>query len=147
MAYAPTPVQGSSIHMKQASGLTSYTKIEGVMDASESAEDADTIDATPIDSAAEVSLTGFAKPGSLNLTLAVDFKHNTHAALSNAAYATGSAKLVDLQYRLNDATNATTRTWLNASVSKFDAKLAAKSVQQASVAIKLNGTPTNVAGS
>jgi hypothetical protein len=146
MAYAPTAVQGSSVKFKQASGITAYTVIPGVTDASESGEDADTIDVTPIDSASEVTLTGFAKPGSLALTLAVDLKNNVHQALQACAIGTGSAKLCDIQYALNDATTASTRTWTSASVSKFEMKLGAKGAQTANVTIKLSGSPTNTAG-
>jgi hypothetical protein len=147
MAYAPTAVQGSSVKFKQASGITTFTVVPGCTDASESAEDADTIDATPIDSASEVALTGFAKPGSLTLALAVDLKNNVHQALQACAVGTGSAKLCDIQYSLNDATTASTRTWTSASVSKFEVKLTAKGVQIANCTIKLSGSPTNVAGS
>lgn len=147
MPYAPSAVQGAFIQFKQASGITTYTTIPGVLSAKESAEDADTIDVTPIDSASEVTLTGFSKPGSLQLELAVDLKNNVHQALHACAVATGTAKQCDIKYNLNDATTDSTREWVTASVSKFEMDLSAKSGQKANVTIKLSGTPTNTAGS
>mgnify|MGYP000411500596 CR=1 FL=1 len=147
MAYAPIAVQGSKVQFKQTTGITTYTDVPGCLSYEESAEDADTIDLTPIDSSAEVSLTGFLKPGSATMQLAYDPKNNVHQALNACAKATGSAKLCSLKASFNDATTPSTREWTNASVSKFEVKQAAKAGLIANVTIKLSGSPTDTAGS
>lgn len=148
MAYAPSGIQGSIIAFKQASGITVYTTIPGILSAPESAEDADTIDVTPIDASAESTVAGFSKPGTMAISLAYDPKNNVHQALNACAKATGAAKLCDLKITFNDsATTDSTREWIGASVLKFEVQVAAKAALIANVSVKLNGTPTDVAGS
>lgn len=148
MAYAASSVQGSTLQFKQASGVTSYTTLKGVLSASESAEEADVIDVTAIDDASEVSLTGFAKPGTMTIEFAYDPKDTVQIALRNCATATGAAKLCDLKTTFNDGTTTdSSREWTGASVSKFDVQVAAKDALKATCVIKLSGSPTNVAGS
>lgn len=148
MPYAASSVQGSTLQFKQASGVTTYTTLKGVLSATESAEDADVIDVTAIDDASEVSLTGFAKPGTMTIELAYDPKDTVHIALRNCSTATGTAKICDLKTTFNDGpTTDSSREWTGASVSKFDVQVASKDALKATCVVKLSGSPTNTAGS
>lgn len=141
MPYAPSAVQGGQWKWKNTTGgITTYTKIPGVLSAKESAEDADTIDVTPIDSGSEVTLTGFAKPGSMSMELAGDLADTVHLALQACAVGTGTAKTGDLQWLGSDTH---TRTWTTASVSKFEVDTSAKSAFKINVTFKLSGSPVN----
>jgi len=147
MPYAPSSIQGTTLQFKQASGVTSYTTIGGVLSASESAEEADVIDVTAINNASEVTLTGFAKPGSLTIELAYDPKDTVHIALREAATATGTGKIGDFKFTFADATTPSTREWIGGSISKFDVQAASKDALKATCVVKLSGSPTDTAGS
>jgi hypothetical protein len=148
MAYAASGVQGSKVQWKNTTGgVTTLTDIPGVLSFEESAEDADTIDVTPINASSESTLSGFAKPGSATMQLAYDPTDTVHKAIRACAVGTGTAKTGDLKQFFNDKTTPSTRAWTAASVQKFEVKLSAKAALIANVSFKLNGTPTDTDGS
>lgn len=148
MAYAPSGVQGSKVQWKNTTGgVTVLTDIPGVLSFSESAEEADVIDVTPINASSEVALTGFAKPGTATMQLAWDPTDTVHKAIRDASVATGSGKTGDLKEIFNDKTTPSSRLWTAASVLKFEVVMNAKSGLIANVTFKLSGNPTNTDGS
>lgn len=141
MSYAASAVQGGKWEWKNTTGgITTWTTIPGVLSAKESGEDADTIDVTAIDDTTEKSLTGFAKPGSMTMELALDLVNTVHLALDTACHSTGTGKTGDLRWT---GTDTHTRAWTGASVSKFEVDTSAKSALKANVTFKLSGSPTN----
>lgn len=141
MPYAPSAVQGGQWQWKNTTGgITTLTKIPGILSAKESAEDADTIDVTPIDATSEVALTGFAKNGTLSMEIAADLADTVLLALDAAAHATGTGKTGDLKWIGADTK---TRTWSGVSVAKSEFDTSAKSAFKQNVSFKLSGNPVN----
>lgn len=148
MAYTPSGVQGSTLEMKQASGITVYTTIKGVRNVREVSGGRAEIDITAIDDSSQQLLVGFAKPGTMSFELVYDEAENTHAALEAAYYDNGAtSQQVDLRYTASDRGTASKREYVGCRVKKFEVTAQTEAAWIANVELAISNEVTRTAGS
>lgn len=147
MAYGASGVQGSNVQIK-GGAIVSYTTLDGVLSIRESGGSSSDINVTPINSAAKVSIPGFADYGSIEMELAYDPKDTVHKSLRTAfGSATVSGKRRDLKWTYADGTTTNSSTeYLAATVTKFEVTEQSEDALKASVTLKINAVPVEVAG-
>lgn len=147
MAYAPSGTQGSNVKIK-GGGIAAYATLEGVLSIRESGGSSPEINVTPINSAAKVSIPGFADYGSLEIELAYDPKSAEHINLRTAfGAASVSGKRRDFEWTKNDATTPSKAEYVGATITKFEVQEEAEGALKASISAKINAVPVETAGS